>query len=359
MPASGGSGQPEQGGTVNTVPTTVGGSVQPGGAAGTRASGSNYAGAGGGNVGGSAGQRSSLAGAGSNGGSTTGGNATGGNATGGNATGGNATGGNATGGNATGGSAVAGASGAVTAGAPSTGGSAGAAGSTARPCPSGRGPDMVRVPEGYCIDKTEVTEGQYGTWIATSPAAIPANQISDCAWNDDYQSVWLRGNAAYPVVGIDWCDAVAFCKWSNKRLCGAIGGRPIVTYGDHLNENISEWFNACTAHGAHVYPYGDTLIDSRCNAGKAGFDIVTTVGQFTRCTSSVAGYTNIFDMSGNVWEWVDYCSGHAADDTCTIVGSSYYLSTTPGVENDPRCGSLANPVRNDWYYDVGIRCCAD
>jgi sulfatase modifying factor 1 len=43
---------------------------------------------------------------------------------------------------------------------------------------------MVRLPEGYCIDGTEVTRAQYQEWLNTSPST--AGQISDCAWNTTF-----------------------------------------------------------------------------------------------------------------------------------------------------------------------------
>ena len=43
---------------------------------------------------------------------------------------------------------------------------------------------MVLLPLGYCIDSTEVTEGQYQAWLNTNPST--ANQPSVCSWNTDF-----------------------------------------------------------------------------------------------------------------------------------------------------------------------------
>ncbi|HEY5957105.1 MAG TPA: SUMF1/EgtB/PvdO family nonheme iron enzyme [Polyangiaceae bacterium] len=335
----GAAGQPSLGGTSastsgGTLTAPLGGAVNTGGAAGARSSSIIFGGAAGSSVNSAAGQRTSsgsVAGAGAS----------------------------SVSGSHSGGTAVSGASGAAVAGAPVTGGAAGAAGSVVLPCPSGRGPDMVRVPEGYCIDKTEVTEGQYSAWIKTDPVATAATQIDVCSWNEDFVAYGMRGTDNLPITNVDWCDAVAFCKWANKRLCGAIGGGTLNYFTGFDDANESQWYNACSAHGAHVYPYGDTIADTRCNAGKAGLDTVAPVGAFNRCTSSTAGYTEIFDMSGNVWEWVDSCSGLEESDYCRVEGSSYYRNVSEGVDLDPRCAMPTYELRYMTFPNLGFRCCAD
>jgi hypothetical protein len=51
-------------------------------------------------------------------------------------------------------------------------------------CPTGGGPVMLQLPEGYCIDSTEVTRGQYQTWLQSLPSID--DQITACSWNTEY-----------------------------------------------------------------------------------------------------------------------------------------------------------------------------
>lgn len=227
-----------------------------------------------------------------------------------------------------------------------------------KPCPVGRGPVMISVPEGYCIDTTEVTEGQYAAWLSTNPAATTTNQIAVCSENDDFESARIRGNDNYPVVGVDWCDAVAFCTWAGKRLCGRIGGGAVEYYDGNGKASESEWFNACTSHGTHAFPYGDTEIESRCNGGLAGLSTVAPVGDLQGCTSAVPGYEGIFDMAGNVMEWVNSCSDAA--NYCRVVGGSYLRDQNYAYTLQPRrCDWIGYEYRDIDWEDVGFRCCAD
>jgi len=105
-----------------------------------------------------------------------------------------------------------------------TGGSTGGSGGSVCGNPSG-GPAMVELPEGFCIDTTEVTRSQYEVWLATSPST--SGQISDCTCNDSYESScpwgdpeWPPGSQGdHPVVCVDWCDAYAYCQAVGKHLC--------------------------------------------------------------------------------------------------------------------------------------------
>ena len=46
-------------------------------------------------------------------------------------------------------------------------------------CPGTGGPAMVKLPEGYCIDSTEVTRAQYAAWLATNPR-LPPKDTGNC-----------------------------------------------------------------------------------------------------------------------------------------------------------------------------------
>src|SRR5262249_6636582 len=106
---------------------------------------------------------------------------------------------------------------------------------TTQSCPSGRGPAMVLAKslsgQTWCIDSTEGTQAQYAAFLADKAGDV-SGQSAECQWNTSY--VPLSACSRFPsfdpvarknkpVSGVDWCDALAFCKWAGKRLCGAIG----------------------------------------------------------------------------------------------------------------------------------------
>src|SRR5271155_845872 len=94
-------------------------------------------------------------------------------------------------------------------------------------CPS----DMVEIPNGttsYCIDRLEVTNQAYAEFLADVDAAAPQQPPGKCEWNADYApAAAVDAGADLPVLGVDWCDAYAYCAWANKRLCGAMDGGPL------------------------------------------------------------------------------------------------------------------------------------
>jgi hypothetical protein len=126
-------------------------------------------------------------------------------------------------------------------------------------CPSDLpGPRLVSVPTpdggSYCIDATEVTRGDYARFLAAlSQDAVAPIQPPVCEWNTSFMGIASTPQTeALPMVGVDWCDAVAFCTWAGKRLCGKIGGGA-VDYTHYALANESQWYNACSAGGTKTY----------------------------------------------------------------------------------------------------------
>jgi formylglycine-generating enzyme required for sulfatase activity len=123
---------------------------------------------------------------------------------------------------------------------------------------------------GFCIDSTEVTLGQYTTFLAAKNGDT-SGQPPKCLWNTSYtpQSAWPPSPTAptdQAMRGVDWCDAYMYCAWAGKRLCGnADGGSS--DPNSVSNPAVSQWFKACSHNddGLHVYPYGLTYQANLCN----------------------------------------------------------------------------------------------
>jgi len=238
-----------------------------------------------------------------------------------------------------------------------------AAGACTATCPGNGGPTMKLLPEGYCIDTTEVTREQYQTWLVSNPVASAATQIADCSWNGSYVPAsqdasfdWPpTGNYKAPVAWVDWCDAYAFCSAVGKRLCGKIGGGAFLS-SDFATPNLSQWINACSSHGANDYTYGDTFVAASCN-GPGADDAnpgLIFVASLSTCQSPVPAYAGVFDLSGNVEEWEDNCpSGEGMTARCYTRGSWYGLWDTMLM-----CTSTYITNRNATNSYTGFRCCS-
>lgn len=116
------------------------------------------------------------------------------------------------------------------------------------------------------------------------------------------------------MVGVDWCDAYAFCQWSGKDLCGATSGGPIAT-ASARDTKKSMLPSTCSREGTRSFPYGNTFDAKACNGQGPGVGDTVPVGTTPTCEG---GYAGVFDLSGNVAEWINSCDdspdGGGADD---------------------------------------------
>jgi formylglycine-generating enzyme required for sulfatase activity len=228
----------------------------------------------------------------------------------------------------------------------------------------------------YCVDESEVRNGQYNTFIqANQPIAT---QIPQCQQNTTFvpSGAWppsqpLSGSFGLPVTYVSWCDAYAYCKWAGKQLCGKIGGGSLTYSLTAANDKSqSAWYNACSAQGVNVYPYAITTFDStKCNGGSGqrwnvwGYDDNGNDQSAAQNTTCQGGTVNLFQMSGDVAEWEDSCSGTAGGaETCRLRGGSFNSANDPAAlacTGDRTATRLnGDPVGTpDLYKDVGFRCC--
>ena len=151
----------------------------------------------------------------------------------------------------------------------------------------------------------------------------------------------IEGKDNYPVVHIAYEDALAYCKWSNRRLpteaqwesaAQGTNENTIFTWGNDLNRLNS---NANTWQG--VFP---TKNDS-----KDGFEYSSPVKSYP--PNSIG----IYDMTGNVWEL-----------TSDLFNANYYnqLELSKPIIN-PRGAkksfSLSNPFQKEYIIKGGSYLC--
>jgi formylglycine-generating enzyme required for sulfatase activity len=114
----------------------------------------------------------------------------------------------------------------------------------------------------FFIDRTEVTNGEFNKWM---PKAYPP------------------GDSDLPVTFVTWMQASAYCASIGKRL-----------------PSEAEWEFAAGAGAGAEYPWGDAMPEtSSANWQGAGIGKPTRVGRYL---PNAAG---LYDMSGNVWEFVE------------------------------------------------------
>jgi formylglycine-generating enzyme len=166
----------------------------------------------------------------------------------------------------------------------------------------------------------------------------------------------VNTHANWPVVNIDFCDAAAYCAWADKRLCGAIGGGALKATDpdvdmspDTTNVMKSQWYLACGGPNGDEFPYATYEKDGYCNE-QDGFGDLADVKSYTNCQGH---YEGLYDMVGNVEEWIDSCDADTTNtDHCAAIGGSEYS------ESDGGCEIYDLEQRDAQDPGIGFRCCS-
>ena len=97
------------------------------------------------------------------------------------------------------------------------------------------------------------------------------------------------GKADHPVVGVCWYEAAAYASWVGKRLPTAAEW-----------QKAGGWPEQLSGGSCNRYPWGNVYEPSRANLGPTG------AGKTVPALDYPAGATpnGIFQMTGNVWEWL-------------------------------------------------------
>ena len=148
----------------------------------------------------------------------------------------------------------------------------------------------------YWIGKTEVTNAQFrpfvdgdgytnrAYWTEAGWAWRQENKITQPAyWND---TQW--NGPDYPVVGVSWFEAVAYCRWLSKQ-----------TGIEFRLPSEAEWEKAARGSDGLIYPWGNTWDASLVNSSESGLNKTMPVGSYPKGASPYGA----LDMAGNVWEW--------------------------------------------------------
>lgn len=194
--------------------------------------------------------------------------------------------------------------------------------------------------DSFWIDQTEVTNAMYAQCVTEGACTVPHDSSSST--QDDYYYYGYSRFNNYPVIYVDWFQAMTYCEWAGGSL-----------------PTEAQWEKAARGNDDRKYPWGNE--DPSCDrANILGCKADTaSVGSYP----AGASLYGVLDMAGNVWEWVSDWYGTYPAGTVTnpqgpssgearVMRGGSWFDVTNDVRSSLRGG--VTPSSND--YNIGFRC---
>lgn len=188
----------------------------------------------------------------------------------------------------------------------------------------------------FKIDTFEVTNADFAAFVETTQYVTYREQEGS---PQNWHWAYAEGKDNHPVVFVTFDDAQAFCGWAGKRL-----------------PTEFEWEKAARGPEGFLYPGGNEYDPTMLNGKDSGLRGTTAVGSY-----QPNGY-GLFDMAGNVKEWVDspygaypgsdYQDSHYSPEHRAIRGGGWF-DEAEFVLSTNRNGGDPKITAND---DIGFRC---
>lgn len=220
---------------------------------------------------------------------------------------------------------------------------------------------------GFSIARTETTIGQFrrfasATALTTRAERLGGGEVYEAGWTRKPGWTWRapfgtggKPHDDEPAVHLTFDEAQAFCRWAGGRL-----------------PTDDEWVRAAYTESrpgppppfergrTYRYPTGDTPAGAQClddcggdaakRAIRHGAMLTRGLGH-ARAGTTPAGVNGLFDMGGNVWEWVDEPrDASGASERRTRGGSWWYGAA------QMRAQHLQGKAGNTAVVYIGFRC---
>lgn len=246
-------------------------------------------------------------------------------------------------------------------------------------CPA----EMVFVRDTVCVDRWEAQLVDKNTGKLLSPYYPPMRKLAQRLHDEWETARFTRGGPTAQAVPVPplpaWQTEVDVEPMAVARagvvpagyVSGNLAERACKNAGKRLCTS-AEWVTACRGASDRPYPYGDSYqtgkcnifrskhpaavlhddasvghLDPRLNTVKEGSDPLLRPTGGTPTCSSQWGDDAIYDMNGNLDEWVE-------DEKGRFQGGFFSRSKTDGCQSKV----TAHP-KGYFDYSTGVRCCSD
>ncbi len=222
----------------------------------------------------------------------------------------------------------------------------------------------VTLAKDFAVGTYEVTRGEFARFLAATgyDTGVACNDYTSGKWTETIGVTWRTPGFTqkddHPVVCVSWLDAQAYVNWLSK-LTGLRYRLPSEAEWEYLAsvDGIRRFTHELANHGRGKCCGGST-------EGKDIWDYTAPVGSFA------ANPFGVFDLHGNVWEWLQDCyvagyRGAPADGTPRLSNCSYdhKRSTRGGSWGDAaamlRSTYRLRGVETGRYFTLGFRVARD
>ena len=179
---------------------------------------------------------------------------------------------------------------------------------------------QVTIPGPFAVGKHEVTVGQYSEFVKETKY-----KTENCYYPGDqsWDNPGFGQTNSHPVVCVSWDDASTYTNWLSLK-----------TGYQYRLLTEAEWEYAARAGTTTAYHFG-RIIPS--NVAQYDSDGTAEVGSYP------ANAFGLYDMHGNVWEWVEDC-WHDNYIDAPPSSSAWLNGCRKGIESDCE-GYSGNPLR--------------
>jgi hypothetical protein len=167
---------------------------------------------------------------------------------------------------------------------------------------------LVKINYWLAVGRYPITFDEYDHFTEAMERELP----SDDGW----------GRGRRPVINITWHDAKAYVQWLEFQT-------------DHPYRLLSEaeWEYACRAGTTTRYWWGDEITPEQANYGE-------NIGRTSEVGTYPANSWGLYDMHGNVWEWVedrwhDTYHGAPDDGSAWTTGSRSVVQRGGSWQHEP------------------------